>query len=277
METDLRGRSIIITGGSSGVGLATARLLAAQGARVALVGRRSDGCRAAAEAVREAGSEAGGEALPITADIGRPDDARRIVAETVAAFGGVDALVNNAGGGSRTRLLDHSDEQLEAILRAHVYGPFMLTREAYRVMARQGHGHVINVASVAAYWPGKDEISYGTAKAAMVKFTQHLVTEFQEGANGEFAGGRERFHAHVLLPGGIDTPFWDALGVSVSRQGFLEPGHVGQVIREVLRHPAEDRAFFQRRFADGEIDVYAFDRYQDLPYLLALGRRQKKP
>src|SRR5690606_6754595 len=93
MELGLAGKVAIVTGASQGIGLATAQRLAAEGARVALCARGQEGLDHAAAAIREAG----GEALPVAADISRLEDCNRLVGATMHAFGGVDILVNNAG------------------------------------------------------------------------------------------------------------------------------------------------------------------------------------
>lgn len=265
----------LITGAGSGVGLATARLLARQGMNVAIVGRRADKCDAAAAEI----TRAGGQALSCPADVGDAVAVAAMVSRVVERFGGVDVLVNNAGGGSRSRLLDSTDREIDAMLRAHVYGPIHCTRECYRVMAQRGRGHVVNVASVAAHWTHADEIIYGTAKAAMVKFTHHLRSEFDE-ADKQLAdqGGETAnrgFFTHVLMPGGIKTPFWEPLGIDCRDRQWLEPDDVAAVILAILQHPREGRPFFEKMFADQPAHVCSFREYGDLPHVMALAHRSQ--
>ncbi len=266
------GRTAIVTGAGSGVGLATARLLARHGMNVALVGRRAQRCDAAAAEI----TQAGGAALSCPADVG---DAAAVEAMTLTVaerFGGVDVLVNNAGGGGGGRLLDCTDQAIDAMLRAHVYGPIYCTRACYRVMAQRGRGHVVNVASVAAHWTHANEIVYGTAKAAMVKFTHHLRSEFDE-ADKRLAdkGVEPGFFTHVLMPGGIKTPFWEPLGIDYRDRQWLEPEDVAAVILAILQHPREGRPFFEKMFADQPAHVCSFLAYGAMPHVMALAHRSQ--
>jgi NAD(P)-dependent dehydrogenase (short-subunit alcohol dehydrogenase family) len=271
--TELKARVAIVTGGGSGVGLAAAKLFAQQGMKVAVVGRRAEPLRAAVEQIEKDG----GEALACPADVGNGPAVTAIVRQVADRFGGVDVLINNAGGAEAGRLLEHTDQHIEDTFRAHVLGPFFLARECYKVFRGRGGGHVINVASVAAQWSNAEEISYGTAKAALVKFTQHLRKEFEladkEVAEAEKLPVQPRFFAHALLPGGIKTPFWDRLGVNRAGRQWLEPEQVAELLLAILQHPAEMRPFFEEMFAEGSMHVCSFAAKADRPYLLTVAHR----
>lgn len=271
MERDLAGRVAVVTGGNSGVGRATSLLLAKNGVKVVVVGRRSEKCReAAAEIERD-----GGTALAVRADVGESSAVSEMIKKTVETFGTVDILVNSAGIGHRVRLLDLTDEEWDLVMRASLYGTFYCSREAYRVMKEKGRGHIVNIASVAAYWPGKDEICYGTAKAAQVKFSLHTHFEFQEGANPRKPEGAEGFFVHALLPGGINTPFWERVPSVPNRApGRLEPEHIAGLILDILKNPDKGLPFFQELYRDGPVDLYAFDSYQKFPFIMSVGLKK---
>lgn len=274
--SELKNRVAIITGGGSGVGLAAAKLFAKQGMKVAVVGRRAELLRKAVEEIEKEG----GEALACPADVGDGPAVAAMVRQVVDRFGGVDVLINNAGGGSGAgRLLEHTDQQLDTLFRAHIYGPFFCTRDCYRVMRERGGGHVINVASVSAQWSNAEEISYGTAKGAMVKFTQHLRKEF-ELADKEVAEAKgwpvqPRFFAHALLPGGIKTPFWDHSGIDYHKQEWLEPEQLADLLLAILQNPTETRPFFEKMFEKSTMHVCSFVAKADRPFLMTVAHRSQ--
>lgn len=272
---NLTGRVAIITGGGSGVGLAAAKLFAKHGMKVAVVGRRAEPLRRAVQEIEKDG----GEAMACPANVGDGPAVTALVGRVVERFGGVDVLINNAGGGEAGRLLEHTDKNIDDTFRAHIYGPFFCTRDCYRVMRERGGGHVINIASVSAQWSNAEEISYGTAKGAMVKFTQHLRKEF-ELADKEVAQAKgwpvqPRFFAHALLPGGIKTPFWDRSGIDYRKQEWLEPEQVADLLLAILQHPTETRPFFEKMFEQGTMHVCSFAAKADRPFLMTVAHRSQ--
>src|SRR5262245_57778763 len=144
MKRALAGRSILVTGASSGIGRALARACAGAGMRVALMARGRDALEAEADAIRSAG----GEALPIAGDVSRPEEARRAVAESERAFGGLDALVNNAGYGVVSWFEETPDAEAERIVAVNLLGSFYPTAAAIPRMRARGRGHVIFVSSI---------------------------------------------------------------------------------------------------------------------------------
>jgi len=146
---DLRQAVCIVTGSSSGVGAATARLMASRGARVVINYARSAD---AAEAVAASCRELGGEALVCQADVSQDADCRRLVAQTLAQWGRIDALVNNAG---TTKFVAHGDlEGLDEadfhnIYGVNVIGAFQMVRAARAALTASGCAAVVNVASIA--------------------------------------------------------------------------------------------------------------------------------
>jgi 3-oxoacyl-[acyl-carrier protein] reductase len=272
---ELKGRIAIITGGGSGVGLAAAKLFAQHGMKVAVVGRRAELLHKAVEEIEKEG----GEALACPANVGDGPAVTALVQQVVERFGGVDVLINNAGGGEAGRLLEHTDKNIDDTFRAHIHGPFFLTRECYRAFRGRDGGHVINVASVSAQWSNAGEISYGTAKGAMVKFTQHLRKEFEladkEVAEAKGLPLQPRFFAHALLPGGIKTPFWVRSGIDPRTQEWLEPEQVADLLLAILQNPVENRPFFEKMFEKGTMHVCSFKAKADRPYLMTVAHRSQ--
>lgn len=171
----LKGKAGLITGASRGVGAATARLLAAEGCNVAINYRESV---TEAEAVAEELRGSGVKVITVVGDVAQDADCRRIVAETVAAFGGLDLLVNNAG---TTRFIDFpdldavTDEVWDAILNTNVKGVFQCARAAAPHLRAKGDGVIINVASIAAFVGAGSSIPYCASKAAVVNLTTSLA------------------------------------------------------------------------------------------------------
>ncbi len=151
----LDGRKAIVTGGSSGIGKATAVRLAAEGARVA-VNYYSDKEADDANAVVEAIVNSAGDAIAVQADVGSEADVTAMVTKVAATFGGLDLLVNNAGIENKVPLLEMTLEQWDAVLRTNLTGAFLCLREAAKVMVKASGGVVVNMSSVHEFipWPG---------------------------------------------------------------------------------------------------------------------------
>ena len=143
----LQGKVAIITGGNSGVGEATARLFAKEGAKVVISARRQAQLEAVAQSIREAG----GEVLPVVTDISKPEDAKHLLAETLKAYGQVDILINNAGVLEEgLKPIDRVEEDdLNRIIDINTKGTMHCMREVTAEMAKTGKGSIVNVASVA--------------------------------------------------------------------------------------------------------------------------------
>ena len=172
--TDLKGRVALITGASSGIGAATARLLARRGCAVAINFSRS---REAAETVRAECEALGAEAFLARGDVADDADCRRIVDETVAHFGHLNYLVNNAG---TTKFVAHRDldglsaEDFQRVYAVNTVGPFQMVRAAEPYL-RATNGAVVNVSSVAGVYGTGSSIAYVASKAALNGITLSLA------------------------------------------------------------------------------------------------------
>lgn len=189
----LEGKVAVITGGNSGVGAATAKLFAKEGAKVVISARREAQLEAVAAEIREAG----GEVLPVVTDISRKGDADKLVAKAVEAYGTLDILINNAGVLEQgLKPIDRfSDEDLDWILEINQKGTMYCMRAATAQMAKTGNGSVVNVASIAGVM-GCGGAAYVSSKAAIIGVTRHTALRF--------AGTNIRCNA--VCPGTIVTP-----------------------------------------------------------------------
>jgi NAD(P)-dependent dehydrogenase (short-subunit alcohol dehydrogenase family) len=179
---NLANQVAIITGASRGIGLAAARLMAEQGARVVLTARGADALRQAAQALAEQGYEA----LALPADVASRADVERVVSQTVEQFGRVDILVNNAGiASSATPLVEITDESWQRLIDVHLTGAFLTCRAVLPHMLRAGYGRIVNISSLMALnghmlgqRPGDIAgADYTAAKAGLIGLTRALAFE----------------------------------------------------------------------------------------------------
>ena len=176
MDLKLRGKVVLVTGSSRGIGLATARAFAAEGCRVMLSARSTGQLRETETALRATGAEVAAHA----ADVGSPDDAAHLIEATVAAYGGIDILVNNVGGGGGgSRIADSSDDDWRGALERNLIQTVRMMRLALPHMKERPGAAVINVASISGWSPQLAMSGqYGAAKAALIFDTERWALEF---------------------------------------------------------------------------------------------------
>jgi len=184
--------AVLITGASSGIGAATALAFAELGARVALVDLRTDGADAVAQRV----VAVGGEALVLEADVRDPDRLEEVVAATVERFGGLDAVVANAGIADQSSVAGGDPARWRAVVETNVLGALYTVRASLPPMLERGRGHVFLTASVSGRESYVGEPAYIASKWAQVGFAHALRQEVME------AGIR----VTVVEPGIVDTP-----------------------------------------------------------------------
>ena len=173
MASDLKGKAVLITGASTGIGAAAARAFARHGARLAIHYHAS---REAAERVAADVRSLGGEAVLVAGDVTQSANVKRIVGETLSAHGRIDVLINNAGGlVARTRIEDYTESFLHQVIALNVVQVAMFMHEAIPIMRKQKKGNVINVSSIAArHGGGAGAIIYAGAKGFISTATHGL-------------------------------------------------------------------------------------------------------
>jgi NADP-dependent 3-hydroxy acid dehydrogenase YdfG len=227
------GKVVAVTGASSGIGLATARLLAQRGARLVLGASRAERLEEAAAAIRRDG----GEAVSAVVDVSRREDMQRLVARAQETYGRLDVLVSNAGVmpiGPVSRL---ATDDWERMIDVNVKGVLWGVAAALPLFEAQGAGHFINVASTAARKTVPNMAVYSASKAA--------VLAFSDGLRQELAG---KFRVTVVLPGYTATNFADHVPDEALRSQLAQYG------REVAM-PAK---------AVAEAIAYAIDQPEDV-------------
>jgi NAD(P)-dependent dehydrogenase (short-subunit alcohol dehydrogenase family) len=216
-------RVALITGASRGIGRAAALALARDGYHLALAARG----REALEAVAQEAREAGAEALALPTDVADEEAVRAFVAAAVGQFGGIDALVNAAGYGRFAPIEASDSADWHAMLAANLTGTYYCCKHVVPVMLEQGAGQILNVLSIAARHPFPNSTAYCASKFGAYGLTLALAAEVR----------RRGIRVTALLPGSVDTPFWDDIGGGPDRAQMLRPEHLGETIRALLDQP----------------------------------------
>jgi len=205
---NLRGRRVVISGASSGIGFETARMLAANGAEVCLVARRADVLGAAAR-------EIGDAAWAWSCDVADADSVAALAAEAERRWGAVDGLVNNAGVAHMARLDETTEEVWDEAFAINVRGPFLLCRE-FGPLLRQGSSPaVVSVSSNLAERAIPGMAAYNASKAALNQLTRSLALEWAP-----------NIRVNAVMPAVVDTPIHASRGMTaeeVQAMGDLHP------------------------------------------------------
>jgi len=189
-----RGRVVVVTGASSGIGWVTARAFAARGAVVVAVARREALLQRLVDECRPASPASG----YLAGDLGERAFAERVVDETVARHGRLDVLVNNAGVSKHKHLYHLSADEAEAVMRTNFLSTLWTTFAAIPHMLRDGGGTIVNVSSFAAKVTPAREAIYAASKAAMNAFSEGLWHDLRDSG----------IHVAIVNPGPIDTEIW---------------------------------------------------------------------
>jgi NAD(P)-dependent dehydrogenase (short-subunit alcohol dehydrogenase family) len=189
MSGRLEGKIALITGSTSGIGRATAKLFAAQGARVVVNGRRGDWGNSLVEEI----ASAGGQAAYFNADLSQSQAVRDLVRFTVRTFGRIDVLVNNAFYRVMGTAVDLAEADWDRSMAVTLKAPYIACQEAIPHMIRQGGGSIINVASVQAFTGARRFFVYAIAKAGMLNMVRQIAVDF----------GPQGIRANAVCPGTV--------------------------------------------------------------------------
>lgn len=195
----LQGQVAIVTGGSAGIGRATAKLFAAEGARVVIAARRSEKIGSVAgEIVKE-----GGECIAVPADVAKRQQVERLVQATLARYGRIDILLNNAGVlPLPVALAEMAETEWDEVFTTNTKSIYYTVRSVWPAMVEQGGGVIVNTASVVAFRGTAGLAAYCATKAAIVMLTKSLALE----------GAPLGIRVNCVCPGFIDTPMNKWLG-----------------------------------------------------------------
>ena len=221
---ELEGRVVVVTGASSGIGREAALAFGARGAVVVAVARRRERLRTLADALREKSPDS----TYLCGDLGDPAFAGSVVPETLARFGRLDVLVNNAALPSHRHALHLSAEECEAVMEVNFLAAARLTLAAFPPMLAQGGGTIVNVSSFAAQVPPPREAIYVASKAALNGFT--------EGLWNDLAG--TGIHVALVHTGPIDTEIWEKHD---EPGGYTGTKYPPQVVVDAIFRALEER------------------------------------
>ena len=214
MDLGLRGKVVMVTGGSRGIGKAIAMGYAEEGCRLSLCGRTQTTLEEVADAIKPSGVEL----LTISADLTDPQGAERFVQATLDRYGRIDVLVNNVGGSRRGELEALSEQDWREVYELNFFSTLRMVRLAVPVMKRQGGGRIINIASIWGRESG-GAMTYNASKAAVISLSKSLARELAPHnilVNSVAPGS-------TLFPGGS----WD-------RRQRENPGQIAQFIKDEL-------------------------------------------
>ncbi len=237
----LDGKVGLVTGGTSGIGAATAVLFAQEGANVAITGRDEGRGAEVVEAIRATGREG----LFIRADVRSAAECERAVAETVAAFGGLHVLYNNAGVYVANDTLDCSEEEWDAQIDTSLKGAFLMSKAALPHMIAAGGGSIVNCSSGWGLVGGAKAVAYCAAKGGMIVMTKAMAIDH----------GPQGIRVNAVCPGDTETPMehedarqqgldWDDyVAQAVEGRAIARMGQPEEIARAVLYLACDDSSY----------------------------------
>ena len=220
MELGLKGKVALITGGSSGIGLAVAQGLAAQGVHVMVCARNE---KMISDAVDKIHKQYTIKTLGVPADVTKVEDVNAVISALQREFDGADILINNAGAGSEEKIETAPDERWQYFWDLLVMSAVRFSRALIPTMRKRGGGVILNNASICAIQPLDHEPIYNTTKAAMVMFSKCLANEVI----------KDNIRVNCINPGLIMTPAWRKGAESLGKPlGLTADEYMDKVARE---------------------------------------------
>ena len=235
---DLKGKVVIITGATAGIGAAAAKALVEMGCKVVLNARNE-------ERLKGMVAELGANAIYVAGDCSEPDLARKVAKAAVDTFGTIDAVVPNAGIGFYGSILDHSDEDMNRMMRTNYEGTVHMVRAALPTMLAKKEGDVIIVASVAGFRGGDIEAVYTGTKHAQVGFAGALDRELRV----------KGVRVALVCPAGVETEFALGFGRTAGEdklKTYLRPEDVAFQITTIMSQPRSVRTHVWKMWSMGQ-------------------------
>lgn len=210
----LKGRTAVVTGASSGIGRAIALCFGRKGARVALMARRKDRL----DEVKAEIEKAGGEALVVPADLGKPEEISEAFARIRREWGDPDILVNNAGVGVHGPLVDQTLADYDRVFDLNMRALFLATNEVLPAMLRRKSGDIVNISSIAGKMGLANSALYCASKFAVMGLSEALLEEVRE----------KNVRVTVISPGAVDTEIFGPRVPQADRKNMIRPENVAE-------------------------------------------------
>jgi len=236
----LKGKSALITGGTSGIGEATALLFAREGARVCITGRNSGRGASVVAQIKASG----GDAFFMQADVSLAEDCRRVVDETPRVFGSLDILFNNAGVFYPQTAIECSEKEWDEQIDVNLKGTFLMSKFALPTMIAQGRGVIINNSSGWGLVGGDRAVAYCASKGGVVLMTKAMAIDH----------GRQGIRVNCICPGDVETPMlpadakmrgltWEDYIAGCASRPLGRVGTVEEIAKAVLFLASDDSSF----------------------------------
>lgn len=236
----LKDKVALITGGTSGIGEATALLFAREGARVAITGRNEERGAGVVKRIKKLG----GDAIFIRTDVSRTEDCRRAVEETLHAFGRLDILFNNAGVFYPRTAIECSDREWDEQIAVNLKGTFLMSKFALPTMIAQHSGVIVNNSSGWGIVGGDHAVAYCASKGGVVLMTKAMAIDH----------GKQGIRVNCVCPGDVETPMlpadarmrglkWEDYVAGCARRPLGRIGTAEEIAKAVLFLASEDSSF----------------------------------
>jgi NAD(P)-dependent dehydrogenase (short-subunit alcohol dehydrogenase family) len=236
----LKDKVALITGGTSGIGEATALMFAAEGAKIAITGRSSERGAALTERIKSLGREG----IFIRADVSLTSDCQRAVDETLRAFGHLDILFNNAGVFYAQTAIECSEKEWDEQIDVNLKGTFLMSKYALPAMIAQGHGVIINNSSGWGIVGGDRAVAYCASKGGVVLMTKAMAIDH----------GKQGIRVNCVCPGDVETPMlpadakmrglkWDDYIAGCASRPLGRVGTAQEIAKAVLFLASDDSSF----------------------------------
>ncbi|MEO6014516.1 MAG: SDR family oxidoreductase [Devosia sp.] len=234
---DLQDKVCIVTGGASGIGLATVELFVQHGAKVAIADRNSD-------AVGTIASRLGADVVAIQCDVSQSLEVGAMVAAVMAKWGRIDVLVNNAGFGMSGTVVDTADDDWDRLMSVNLKGVYLCSKHVIPVMRAQGRGSIVNCTSYTAVSAIANRAAYVASKGGVSALTRAMALDH----------ARDNIRVNAVAPGTIDSPFFDRMFEAAEDPTWLRGQYearaamkrLGQAreVAEAMLFLASDRSMF---------------------------------